>query len=63
MGVNQSSSARWTPDRVAAAAQLACLLEVSAEKPGNVTPTHSFCDMRYEDFLHLWLSLSNERVI
>ena len=51
MGVNQSSSARWTPDQVAAAAQLACLLEVSAEKPGNVTPTHSFCDMRYEDFL------------
>ncbi len=41
----------WTPDAVAAAAQLACLLEASAEKPGNVTPTHAFHDMSYEDFL------------
>jgi triphosphoribosyl-dephospho-CoA synthase len=32
---------------VAVAAQLACLLEASAEKPGNVTPTHSFHDMSY----------------
>ena len=38
-------------DTVAVSAQLACLLEVSAEKPGNVTPTHSFEDMHYEDFL------------
>jgi len=51
MSVHGSSSAQWTPDWVAAAAQLACLLEVSAEKPGNVTPTHAFSDMRYEDFL------------
>jgi triphosphoribosyl-dephospho-CoA synthetase len=29
---------------VAAAAQLACLLEVSVEKPGNVTPTHLLDD-------------------
>lgn len=46
-----SPPAVWTPDAVAAAAQLACLLEVSAEKPGNVTPTHAFQDMSYEDFL------------
>lgn len=46
-----SPPAAWTPDAVAAAAQLACLLEVSAEKPGNVTPTHAFQDMSYEDFL------------
>jgi len=39
------------PAFVAAAGELACLLEVSAEKPGTVTPTHSFYDMRYEDFL------------
>lgn len=44
------------PDRlsaadVAAAAQLACLLEVSASKPGNVTPTRRFEDAGYEDFL------------
>jgi triphosphoribosyl-dephospho-CoA synthase len=36
---------------VAAAAQLACLLEVSAPKPGNVSPGRHFGDMRYEDFL------------
>jgi len=37
--------------QVAAAAQLACLLEVSAPKPGNVSPLASFRDVRYEDFL------------
>ena len=36
---------------VAAAAQLACLLEVSAPKPGNVTRDHRFVDLGYEDFL------------
>jgi triphosphoribosyl-dephospho-CoA synthase len=36
---------------VAAAAQLACLLEVSAPKPGNVSPDRHFHDTRYEDFL------------
>ena len=39
------------PEDVAAAAQLACLLEVSAPKPGNVSPGHHFHDARYEDFL------------
>jgi triphosphoribosyl-dephospho-CoA synthase len=32
-------------------AQLACLLEVSAPKPGNVCPGRHFADARYEDFL------------
>jgi triphosphoribosyl-dephospho-CoA synthase len=36
---------------VAAAAQLACLLEASAPKPGNVSPGGAFRDTRYEDFL------------
>lgn len=36
---------------VAAAAQLACLLEASAPKPGNVSPGRHFADTRYEDFL------------
>jgi len=36
---------------VAAAAQLACLLEASAPKPGNVSPGRHFVDARYEDFL------------
>src|SRR5574337_910295 len=40
-----------TPDTVFLAAQLACLLEVSADKPGNVTPFADFTDTRYTDFL------------
>jgi triphosphoribosyl-dephospho-CoA synthase len=39
---------------------LACLLEVSAEKPGNVTPTHAFPDMNYEDFLRSTVALGPE---
>ena len=40
-----------TSEEIAAAAQLACLLEVSAPKPGNVSPARHFHDTRYEDFL------------
>jgi len=40
-----------TATDVAAAAQIACLLEVSAPKPGNVSPGRHFVDLRYEDFL------------
>jgi triphosphoribosyl-dephospho-CoA synthase len=36
---------------VAAAAQMACLLEASAPKPGNVSPGRPFSDVCYEDFL------------
>jgi triphosphoribosyl-dephospho-CoA synthase len=36
---------------VAGAAQLACLLEASAPKPGNVSPGAAFRDANYEDFL------------
>jgi triphosphoribosyl-dephospho-CoA synthase len=36
---------------VAALAQLACLLEASAPKPGNVSPGRHFADTRYEHFL------------
>ena len=36
---------------VASAAQLACLLEASAPKSGNVSPGRHFADSRYEDFL------------
>jgi triphosphoribosyl-dephospho-CoA synthase len=38
------------PD-VVSAAQLACLLEVSAPKPGNVCPGHRFHDMGIEAFM------------
>ena len=34
---------------VAAAAQLACMLEARAPKPGNVSPGRSFADLAYED--------------
>ena len=36
---------------VAIAAQLACLLEASAPKPGNISPGRFFADVCYEDFL------------
>src|SRR5512132_644245 len=40
-----------TAAAVAGAAQLACVLEASAEKPGNITPSHDFHDTSYEDML------------
>jgi triphosphoribosyl-dephospho-CoA synthase len=40
-----------SPEEIAAAGQLACLLEASAPKPGNVSPDCHFHDTRYEDFL------------
>ena len=39
------------PDEVAQAAQIACLWEVSADKPGNVTRHKDFWDLKHEDFL------------
>jgi len=47
-------------DAVAAAAQLACVLEVSADKPGNVTPGHDFADTSYEDMLRSAIALGPE---
>ena len=44
-------SGTWGAAQVAAAAQLACLLEVSAPKPGNVSSFAGFRDASYEDFL------------
>lgn len=40
-----------TREEIAASAQLACLLEASAPKPGNVSPGIAFRDTRYEHFL------------
>ena len=45
---------RWLPQDAAAiaeAARRACVLEVSAPKPGNVSPDRPFADVRYEDFV------------
>src|SRR4051795_2363704 len=48
------------PEEIAAAAQLACVLEASAEKPGNITPSHDFEDTAYEDMLRSAIALGPE---
>jgi triphosphoribosyl-dephospho-CoA synthase len=52
--------ARPGPDDVVRAAQLACVLEASAEKPGNITPSHDFDDTSYEDMLRSGIALGAE---
>lgn len=42
---------RLSPRQVAQAAQIACLLEVSSPKPGNVSRYADFADLRLEDLL------------
>jgi triphosphoribosyl-dephospho-CoA synthase len=49
-----------SPDGVAGAAQLACVLEASAEKPGNITPSHDFHDTSYEDMLRSAIAVGPE---
>jgi triphosphoribosyl-dephospho-CoA synthase len=49
-----------TADAVAGAAQLACVLEASAEKPGNITPGHDFHDTSYEDMLRSAIAVGPE---
>jgi triphosphoribosyl-dephospho-CoA synthase len=49
-----------TADSVAGAAQLACVLEVSAEKPGNITPSHEFHDTSFEDMLRSAIAVGPE---
>jgi triphosphoribosyl-dephospho-CoA synthase len=51
---------RWDAEAVAGAAQLACVLEASAEKPGNVTPSHDYADTSYEDMLRSAIALGPE---
>jgi triphosphoribosyl-dephospho-CoA synthase len=62
MPVKQTADghARLAPDVVVRAAQLACVLEASAEKPGNITPTHDFDDTSYEDMLRSGIALGPE---
>jgi triphosphoribosyl-dephospho-CoA synthase len=55
-----SSAPRPGPDAVAGAAELACVLEASAEKPGNITPSHDFDDTSYEDMLRSGIALGPE---
>jgi triphosphoribosyl-dephospho-CoA synthase len=44
---------------IATAAQLACVLEVSAPKPGNVNRFRDFADARLEDFLASGVAIGN----
>jgi triphosphoribosyl-dephospho-CoA synthase len=53
-------AARLGTDDVVRAAQLACVLEASAEKPGNITPSHDFDDTSYEDMLRSGVALGPE---
>ena len=39
---------------------MACVLEVSAEKPGNITPSHDFHDTSYEDMLRSAIAVGPE---
>src|SRR6516164_3456081 len=39
--------------------QLACLLEVSAAKPGNITPSHGFADTTFADMVRSALALGH----
>jgi triphosphoribosyl-dephospho-CoA synthase len=55
-------AAATTVRSVAGAAQLACVLEVSAEKPGNITPSHDFHDTSYEDMLRCAIAVGPELV-
>src|SRR5215210_6491475 len=68
MAVKQARRRTWDPaaagprtqGAVAGAAQLACVLEASAEKPGNITPRHDFADTSYEDMLRSAIALGPE---
>jgi triphosphoribosyl-dephospho-CoA synthase len=55
-----AAGAPRSAEAVAGAAQLACVLEASAEKPGNITPRHDFADTSYEDMLRSAIALGPE---
>src|SRR3954447_274019 len=55
-----AAGARRSPVEVAGAAQLACVLEASADKPGNITPRHDFSDTSYEDMLRSAIAIGPE---
>src|SRR3954469_3620304 len=59
-GSDPAAGCRFGRAAVAGAAQLACVLEASAEKPGNITPRHDFADTSYEDMLHSAIALGPE---
>jgi triphosphoribosyl-dephospho-CoA synthase len=48
---------RLSGDLLGHQVQLACLLEVSAAKPGNITPAHDFSDATYADMVRSALAV------
>jgi triphosphoribosyl-dephospho-CoA synthase len=59
-GSDPAAGPRFSAAPVAGAAQLACVLEASADKPGNITPRHDFADTTYEDMLRSGIALGPE---
>lgn len=57
--LNWAATRRWLSTRwpIGEAAALACCLEASAPKAGNVTPATAFSDMDFSDFLVSGLSI------
>jgi triphosphoribosyl-dephospho-CoA synthase len=53
------SDARLSGDILERQVQLACLLEVSAAKPGNISPAHDFADATYADMVRSGLALGS----
>jgi triphosphoribosyl-dephospho-CoA synthase len=59
-GSDPAAGPRSGAAAVAGAAQLACVLEASADKPGNITPRHDFADTSYEDMLRSAIAVGPE---
>jgi triphosphoribosyl-dephospho-CoA synthase len=59
-GQDHAGGSGLRPEAVAAAEQLACVLEASADKPGNITPRHDFADTSYEDMLRSAIAIGPE---
>lgn len=59
-GSDPAAGSPRSAETVAGAAQLACILEASADKPGNITPRHDFADTAYEDMLRCAIAVGPE---
>jgi triphosphoribosyl-dephospho-CoA synthase len=55
--VTETLAHRRSPDLLKHHVELACLLEVAAAKPGNITPAHDFSDTTYTDMVRSALAL------
>src|SRR5689334_14887745 len=55
--VSATLAHRLSRDLLKNQVELACLLEVAASKPGNITPAHDFADTTYADMVRSALAL------